>query len=167
MTAVNRVAESEDHPCKGGAVHILGPKALAGLGTQHFGGLQGFLGLADGAHGGAFGDASHEPMALVVAAEELALVLAFTHEEQQVSVGGLNVEDGDLGLGTRLADDLEELALAVGLHVQGDDARRAVAPSRIAFFQEAFIYAPPDNCFRFFFSDTAGSPGLLALLMLI
>ena len=41
-----------------------------------------------------------------------------------MAVGGLHVEDGDLGLGPRLADDLEELALAVGLHVQGDDARR-------------------------------------------
>ena len=47
-----------------------------------------------------------------------------------MAVGGLNVEDGDLGLGPRLADDLEELALAVGLHVQGDDARRAAASGR-------------------------------------
>src|SRR5205823_5625152 len=66
---------------------------------------------------------------LVVAAEELALVLAFTNEEKQMAVGGLHVEDGDLGLGPWLADDLKELAPAVGLHVQGDDARRAGAAS--------------------------------------
>jgi hypothetical protein len=47
-----------------------------------------------------------------------------------VAAGGLHVEDGDLGLGPRPADDLEELALAVGLHVQGDDARRAAAAGR-------------------------------------
>ncbi len=44
-----------------------------------------------------------------------------------MAVGGLHVKDGDLGLGPRPADDLEELALAVGLHVERDDARRAVA----------------------------------------
>src|SRR5262249_59464438 len=58
------------------------------------------------------------------------LVLAFTDQEQQVAVGGLHVEDGDLGLGPRLLDDLEELALAVGLHVEGNGARRAGAASR-------------------------------------
>src|SRR5262249_20903216 len=61
-----------------------------------------------------------------------ALVLALTDQEQQVAVGGLHVEDGDLGLGPRLADDLEKLALAVGLHVQGDHARRAAAARRVA-----------------------------------
>src|SRR5262249_28781543 len=50
---------------------------------------------------------------------------------QQVTVGGLNIEDGDLGLGPRLLDDLEELALAVGLHIQGDEARRAAAASGV------------------------------------
>jgi hypothetical protein len=47
-----------------------------------------------------------------------------------VAVGRLNVEDDDLGLGPRLADELEELALAVGLHIQRDDARRAAAAGR-------------------------------------
>jgi hypothetical protein len=42
----------------------------------------------------------------------------------------LHVEDGDLGLGPRLADDLEELALSVGLHVYGNDTRRPAATSR-------------------------------------
>ena len=46
-----------------------------------------------------------------------------------MAVGGLHVEDGDLGLGPRLADDLEKLALVVGLHVQGDDTRHGV-PTR-------------------------------------
>jgi hypothetical protein len=74
-------------------------------------------------------DTAH-PVPFVMAAQELALVLAFPDEEQQMAVGGLHVEDGDLGLGRRLLDDLEELALAVGLHVQRDNARRAVAASR-------------------------------------
>jgi len=65
-----------------------------------------------------------------VAEEKLALVLAFPDQEEQMAVGGLNVKDGKLGLGPRLADDLEELALAVGLHVQRDDARRASAAGR-------------------------------------
>ena len=47
-----------------------------------------------------------------------------------MAVGGLNIEDGDLGLGPRLADDLEELALAVGLYVQGEVARRVAAMRR-------------------------------------
>ena len=62
-------------------------------------------------------------MPLVVAAEELLLLAALPDQQQQVPVGGLHVEDGDLGVGLGLADDLEELALAVGPHVQGDDAR--------------------------------------------
>jgi hypothetical protein len=95
-----------------------------------FGGLEGFLGLPHGADRGGFEDAGDEPVALVVAAQELALVLALPDQEQQVAVGGLHVEDGDLGLGPRLHDDLDELALAVGLHVQGDGARRAAAAGR-------------------------------------
>jgi hypothetical protein len=65
-----------------------------------------------------------------MAAEEFALVRPFTDEEQQVAVSRLHVEDGDLSLGPRLADDLEELALAVSLQVEGDDPRRAAAPGR-------------------------------------
>src|SRR5207302_3910470 len=82
----------------------LGLEPLAGLGALDLGGLEGFLGLADGADRGGFGDSGDEPVALIVAAEELALVLAFPHQEQQVAVGGLYVEDGDLGLGPRRAD---------------------------------------------------------------
>jgi len=37
-------------------------------------------------------DAGDEPVALVMAAQELALVLALPDQEQQVPVGGLNVE---------------------------------------------------------------------------
>jgi hypothetical protein len=58
----------------------LGAEALAGLGSLHLGGLEGFLGLADRADRGGFGDAGDEPVALVVAAEELALVLALSIE---------------------------------------------------------------------------------------
>ena len=46
------------------------------------------------------------------------------------AVGWPHVEDGDLGFDHRLPDDLEELALAVGLYVQGNDACRASAASR-------------------------------------
>src|SRR5204862_4641983 len=59
----------------------------------------------------------------------LALVLPFTNEEQQVAVAGLNVEDRNLDLDAGLPGDLEELALAVTLHVQGDNACAAV-PAR-------------------------------------
>jgi hypothetical protein len=55
------------------------------------------------------------------------LLAVLPGQQQQVAVGGLHVEDGDLGSGTGLLDDLEELALAVGLHVQGDDASGASA----------------------------------------
>jgi len=109
----------------------LGLEPLAGLGGLDLGRLEGFLGLTDGADRGGFGDAGDEPVPLVIAAEELALVPALTDEKKQVAVGRLNVEDDDLGLGPHRTDDLEELALAVGLHVQGDDARRAAAAGRV------------------------------------
>ena len=107
------------------AVAGLGPQPLAGLGGQDLGGLEGLLGLADGADRGGLGDAGDEPVPLVVAAQELALLLALPDQEQQVAVGGLHVEDGDLGPGLGPDGDLEELAPAVGLHVQGDDPGRA------------------------------------------
>src|SRR5581483_9354498 len=65
-----------------------------------------------------------------VATEELALVLALAHQEEQVAVAGLHVEDGDLGLGPRPADDLEELAPAVAPHVEGNHALSAAAADR-------------------------------------
>ncbi|HWG42696.1 MAG TPA: hypothetical protein VN688_07910 [Gemmataceae bacterium] len=69
-------------------------------------------------------------MAFVVAAEELALFLAFSDEKEQVAVVGLHVEDGDFDINTRLAQDLEELALAVSLDIERDGAGRAGAMSR-------------------------------------
>src|SRR5262249_47978515 len=72
----------------------------------------------------------NEPMPLVVTAQELAFVLTLTHQEQEVAVGGLNVENGDLGLGLWLAEDLEEFALVVGLHIEGENPRRASPPGR-------------------------------------
>lgn len=95
------------------AVANLGPESFACLGGLNLGGLQRFLGLMNGADRSLFGDACDEPVALVVAAEELALFLAFTDEEEQMAVGGLHVEDGDFYIDAGLADDLEELALAV------------------------------------------------------
>ena len=50
--------------------------------THDLGGLQGFLGLADGADRGGFGNASDEPVTLVMPAEEFALFLAFRREEK-------------------------------------------------------------------------------------
>jgi hypothetical protein len=64
------------------AVAGLGLEAFAGPGGQDLGGLQRLLGLADGADRGALGDAGDEPVALVVAAEELALVLALPDKQQ-------------------------------------------------------------------------------------
>src|ERR1700730_2748844 len=67
------------------AVAGLALEALACLGSLDLGRLEGFLGLADGADRGGFGDAGDEPVALVVAAEELALVLAFTQKQEKVA----------------------------------------------------------------------------------
>ena len=78
----------------------LSTEASPGLGALDFSRLEGFLGLADGADRGAFGDGGDEPVALVVAAEELALVLALSVQQKQMAVGGLHVENGDLGLAT-------------------------------------------------------------------
>ena len=47
-----------------------------------------------------------------------------------MAVGGLHIEDIDFNIDAGLGRDLEELALAVGLHVQRDDARRAAAAGR-------------------------------------
>jgi hypothetical protein len=65
-----------------------------------------------------------------MAAKKLTLVLPFTHQQEQMAVGGLHVQDGDLDLGSRLVDDLEELTLAVGLHVEGDDTQHAGTTGR-------------------------------------
>jgi hypothetical protein len=65
------------------------------------------------------------------AAKDMRDMQGFSGETlEQVAVGGLHVEDGDLGLGPRLANDLEELAFAVGLNVQGDDTCGAGAAGR-------------------------------------
>ena len=118
------------------AVAGVGPESLASLSGLNFGRLQGFLGLPHGADGSTLGNPGHKPVAFIVAAEELALVLAVTDQEQQVSVAGLHVEQGDLGFGIRTPCNLEELALSVGLHVQGNNACRAAAPGRtISDFQ--------------------------------
>jgi hypothetical protein len=92
-----QVSDGEEEPLSladvGGVLAVaagLGFESLACLGGLDLGGLEGILGLANGA-----------------------------------DRGGLHLKDGDLGLGPRLPDDLEELAFAVGLHVQGDDAHRA------------------------------------------
>ena len=82
-------------------------------------------------------DASNEPVALVVAAQELDLFLALTNEQEQVPVGGLNIEDGDFDIDAGLPGDLEELAFSVGLHVQRNDAVRAVAARRGTTANEA------------------------------
>src|SRR5262249_29062453 len=54
-----------------------------------------------------------------------------SYQEEQVAVGGLHIEDGDLGCGPRLLGDLEEFSLAVALHVQRDDARHACATGEV------------------------------------
>ena len=112
------------------AVAGLGPEALAGLGARDLGGLQCLLGLADGADWSLLRNAGDEPVALVVAAKELALVLALTNEQELVAVGGLNIKYSDFNIDAGLGRDLEELALAVGLHLQGNDACHAVAAGR-------------------------------------
>jgi hypothetical protein len=104
---------------------------MAGLGAQDLDGFEGFLGLYDGADWGRFGDAGDEQVPFIVTAEVLALLPAPSpDQEQQVAVGGLHVKNGDLNLSPRLTNDLEKLALTVGLHVQGDDVCPAAAPRR-------------------------------------
>src|SRR5262249_29640933 len=93
-------------------------ESLSSLGGLDLGGLEGFLRLTDVADRSLFRNAGNEPVALVVAAKELALFLAFSDEEQQVAVSGLHVEDRDLRVGSRLTEDLEELALAVSLDIE-------------------------------------------------
>src|SRR5580692_907334 len=78
-------------------IACLGLESLAGLGNMDFGGLECFLGLPDGADWGSFGDTGDEPVALVMSAEELTLVLAFPDQKQQMTVGRLNIEDGNFG----------------------------------------------------------------------
>jgi hypothetical protein len=67
---------------------------------------------------------------LVVAAEEFALFLSLSDEEQQMAVGGLHVEDGDLRVGPWLAKDLEELALAVSLDIERERPGHAGTTNR-------------------------------------
>ena len=55
--------------------------------------------LPDGADRGGLGDASDEPVPLVVAAEELALGPAVPHHQKQGAVGGPHVGDGEFGPG--------------------------------------------------------------------
>ena len=112
------------------AVASLALDPFSGLDALDLGWLQRFLGLAHGAHRSFFRDASDEPVALGVAAEELALFLALTNEQEQVSVGGLYIEDGNFDIDSGLTGDLEELALAVGLYIKGDGTGRAVAAGR-------------------------------------
>src|SRR5205814_6987352 len=88
------------------AVTSLESEALACLGGQHFSRLQRLLGLTDSANRCGFRDAGDEPVALVMAAEKLALVLALSDEQEQMAVTRLNVEDRDLGVRLPPADDL-------------------------------------------------------------
>ena len=53
----------------------------------------------------------------------------------------MNIKDGDLGLGPWRTDDLEELARAVGLHVEGNDARHAAMTRRTIGDLQACAYA--------------------------
>src|SRR4051812_44350960 len=69
-------------------------------------------------------------MTLVMAAEEFRLLAIFPHKEQQMAVGGLHIENGELGLNAWRPHDLEVLPLSVGLNVERDRARSARVTSR-------------------------------------
>ncbi len=101
---------------------VPGPRVdvLEGLDLPDGRRLEGLLGGDHGPHGGGLRDRGDEPVALVVAAEELGLGLALADEEQQVSVAGLDVEHLDPRLRAVAASDFEELALAVGEDIQAD-----------------------------------------------
>jgi len=52
--------------------------------------------LANRPYGSRLGHGSDKPVPLVMAAQELLLLGAISDEEKQVSVGGLNVKDGNV-----------------------------------------------------------------------
>ena len=110
------------------AIPGLGPEALARLGGPDLGGLERLLGLEDGADRGGVGHGGDEPVPLVVAAEVLVLLAAVADHQEQVPFGGPDVQDGDLGIAASGRDDLEELAVAVGLHVERKQAERDSGP---------------------------------------
>jgi hypothetical protein len=64
------------------------------------------------------------------ATNERTIVPALPDEEEQVAVGGLHVQDVHLDLRPGPGGDLEELALMVGLNVQGNGAGHAGQPGR-------------------------------------
>ena len=100
------------------AVAGLGAKSLASLGRLDLDRLQGFLGLTNVADRSLFRNAGDVPVAVVMAAEERALFLTLSDEEQQVAVVRLHIEDGDLRVDPWLAMDLEELAFPIGLDIE-------------------------------------------------
>ena len=105
-------------------------ESLVGLGRANLGGLQSFLGLPNRADRSRLRNPGDEPMPFIMTAEELRLLAVFPDQEQKMAVGGLHVENGDLGIDARLTHDLEKFAVAVGLNVEGDRAGRARTANR-------------------------------------
>ncbi|MGZ3394091.1 MAG: hypothetical protein ACXWPK_08160 [Isosphaeraceae bacterium] len=63
-------------------VASLRSEPLASLGSLYLGGLERLLRLANSPYGSGLGNGSNEPVPLVVAAQELLLLVAVTYEEQ-------------------------------------------------------------------------------------
>ena len=110
------------------AIADVGTETLAALSNQDACRLERFHSLTDRSNWSGFWDASNEPVPFIMSTKELALLLALTDEEEQMTVIWLNIENGDLDLWFRR--DLEELAFAVAQNVKGDDARCAITASR-------------------------------------
>jgi hypothetical protein len=62
-------------------------------------------------------------------AEEFALVAILTNQQEQVTIRRLNVEHFDLGIGTKLRRDLEELASTIRPNVERHQTRGAQTTS--------------------------------------
>jgi hypothetical protein len=134
-----------------------GAEPALGLGGADLGGLDGLLGLPDRADRRLVRDAGHEPVPLVVAAEELLLALVVADQQQEVAVARPHVEDLGFGSGRAVAQDLEELAAVVRAHVEPEGladrppVRQAVADlqpgadGRELRFEEGLVHDVDDT----------------------
>jgi hypothetical protein len=96
--------------------------------------------LSDAAHASSLlRDSGNEPMPLVVAEEELALVLTVPHEQKQVVQCRRSVDDVELDLVSTREAKLEVLAVPIAQHV---DRRHAEPRSLLDLYTRADCLEP-------------------------
>lgn len=120
LTAIRRVLTT---------IPSRGPQPLPALSDPNFERLECLLRLPDGANRSGLGDGRDEPVPLVVTAKKLVFLSLLPNQDQQVPVGGLNIKNRDLGISVAGRNHLEELTIAVGLHIQRKDARPGSEPT--------------------------------------